>query len=47
MTKSDKAYEEYLQRFCNKHNLTREEAEKHLLVKEYKKWADKEYKDDD
>ena len=33
--KSD--YEEYLDKYCKKRKIPREEAEQHLIVKEYKK----------
>ncbi len=32
--KSD--YEEYLEKYCTKHRISREEAERHYLVREYK-----------
>lgn len=31
-------YEEYLERYCRKHKITKEEAESHALVKEIKKY---------
>ena len=30
-------YEEYLDKYCEKRKIPREEAEKHLIVREYKK----------
>ena len=35
-------YLDYLQRYCTKHNLTVEEAEKHLVVKLVKKYYEEE-----
>lgn len=31
------SYEEYLEKYCTKHEVSKEEAEKHALVKEAKK----------
>ena len=31
-------YEIYLAKYCTKHNLTKEEAEKHCIVREVKKY---------
>lgn len=31
-------YEEYLKRYCTKHEISREEAEQHVIVKEYAKY---------
>lgn len=31
-------FEAYLERYCKKHNITKEEAEAHALVKEVKKY---------
>lgn len=36
--KSD--YEIYLDRYCTKHKVSREDAEKHNLVQEYKRYCD-------
>lgn len=30
-------YEQYLEKYCKKHKISKEEAEKHALVKEVKK----------
>ena len=35
-------YEEYLDKYCKKRGIPREEAEKHYLVKEYKKFKEEE-----
>ena len=41
--KSD--YEEYLEKYCTKHRISREEAERHLLVREYKKECEERDRD--
>ena len=35
---AEKAFEEYLEKYCRKHKCSKEEAEKHLLVKDVKKY---------
>lgn len=35
---AQKDYEEYLERYCKQHKISKEEAEKHALVKETKKY---------
>lgn len=37
----EKDYERYLERYCVKHHLTREEAEKHNLIKTVKRYYEK------
>ena len=34
---NEKDYEEYLEKYMTKHRISRAEAERHLLVREYKK----------
>ena len=41
MNEVNEDYERYLERFCVKHHLTREEAEEHSLVKAVKRYYDK------
>lgn len=36
-------YDEYLRRYCTKHAIPREEAEQHVIVKEYKKCLIQKY----
>lgn len=38
MTEADKNYEEYIERFCEYRRISREEAEKHAMVREIKKY---------
>lgn len=40
-TEAEKDYEQYLEKYCVKHNLTKEEAEKHYLVKSAKQYYEK------
>jgi hypothetical protein len=42
--KSD--YEIYLDRYCTKHKVSREDAEKHNLVQEYKKYCEEKEADE-
>lgn len=37
----EKDYERYLEKFCTKHHLTREEAEEHNLIKTVKRYYEK------
>lgn len=36
----NKDYEEYVERYMKTHNISKEEAESHLIVKEYKKYCE-------
>ena len=33
-------YEEYVEKYCRKHGITKAEAEKHLIVQYYKLWKE-------
>ena len=35
---AEKAFEEYLEKYCKKHGYSKEEAEKHVLVKNVKQY---------
>lgn len=35
---AEKAFEEYLEKYCKKHGYRKEEAEKHVLVKNVKQY---------
>jgi hypothetical protein len=32
--------DEYITKYCKKHKITREEAEKHYMVRAYKEWLE-------
>lgn len=32
--------EEFIEKYCKKHNITKEEAERHAIVIEYKKYCE-------
>ena len=40
MTKYKSDYEEYLDKYCRSRGFCREEAERHLIVQEYKKMCE-------
>lgn len=33
-------FEEYVEKYCRKHGISKEEAKTHYLVKEYQKWKE-------
>ena len=41
--KSD--YDEYVEKYCRTHRISREEAEDHYLVREYKKYLEENERD--
>lgn len=46
MTKAEQKYNEYIKRFCDKHEIPIEVAEQNAIIKEYKEWVIREYRDD-
>lgn len=43
-TESEKKLDEYVERYCQKHRITPEEAKEHKLVQEVKSYYDEKYK---
>lgn len=35
-------FEEYLEKYCRKHGISKEEAKKHWIVEEYRRWKEAE-----
>lgn len=42
MSKSEEDYERYLERYCKCNRISREEAEKHQLVRDVKKYYEED-----
>lgn len=42
LTDAEKKFNEYIKKFCAKHEISEEEANKNLIVQEYKAWVIKE-----
>lgn len=43
---AEQMFDEYIAKFCAKHEIPREVAEQNAIVKEYRSWVIKECKDD-
>lgn len=46
MTDAEKKFDEYIKKFCAKHEISEDEANKNLIVQEYRKWVVKNASND-
>lgn len=46
LTSAEKQFDDFIKRFCAKHEISEEEAMQNAIVIEYRNWVVKEYSND-